>query len=235
MSEINEIRGRSNSYLTFILDNEKFATHVAHVNIILEIPKITKVPRTPVFMKGVINHRGMVLPVFDLRLKMSMPEKEYTSDTCILVLEIETENEKVNVGAIVDSVKEVLEIKAENIQPPPTIGNYDQTKYIYGIAKIGEEFVMMLDMNIIFNTNETIELTKHIQQFEAESKKEEKKQIAENKNEGKKDNNQEVEVKKPDKKEEKQVVVNKIENKKVKKTVTDKKKTLKVENEKLKV
>ena len=173
MSEINEIRGRSNSYLSFMLSNEKFATHVAHVNIILEIPKITKVPRTPDYMKGVINHRGIVLPVMDLRLKMSMEEKEFTTNTCILVLEIEAENEKISVGAIVDSVREVLEIKDNMIQPPPKMGKKDHEKYIYGIAKVNEEFIMLLDMNQVFNTDDTIELNKYVQKMEKQSEKSE--------------------------------------------------------------
>jgi len=172
MSEINEIRERSNSYLSFMLAEEKFATHVAHVNIILEIPKITKVPRTPMYMKGVINHRGMVLPVFDLRLKMSMQETEYSTNSCILVLEIDSENDKISVGAIVDSVREVLAIKEDQIQPPPSLGSNDQEKYIYGIAEISNEFIMLMDMNKIFSTNDTIELAKQMQKVEVEAKTE---------------------------------------------------------------
>ena len=172
MSEISEIRNRSNSYLSFILGDEKFATHVAHVNIILEIPKITKVPRTPEYMKGVINHRGIVLPVFDLRLKMSLEEKEYNTNTCILVLEIESGQEKISVGAIVDSVREVLEIRSDSIQPPPSMGTNDNEKYIYGIAKINDEFIMLLDMNKIFSTEETIELTRQMQKLDVSDSEE---------------------------------------------------------------
>jgi purine-binding chemotaxis protein CheW len=158
-----------------MLGEERFATHVAHVNIILEIPKITKVPRTPDYMKGVINHRGIVLPVFDLRLKMSMEEKEYTMNSCILVLEIDLEQEKVHVGTIVDSVREVLEIKDENIQPPPTMGINDNEKYIYGVAKINDEFILMLDMNKVLSNIETIEISKQIQKIEAKDRIEEDK------------------------------------------------------------
>ena len=168
MNEINDIRSRSHSYLAFLLGEEKFAAHVAHVNIILEIPKITKVPRTPEYMKGVINHRGMVLPVFDLRVKMSMPENEYTTNTCILVLEIEVNNEQISIGAIVDAVKEVLEIKEENILPPPNIGTNKNEKFIYGIAKINEQFIMLLDMNKIFSTQETVEIAKEMRDINLE-------------------------------------------------------------------
>ena len=168
MSENNEIKSRSNSYLSFLLGEEKFAAHVAHVNIILEIPKITKVPKTPGYMKGIINHRGMALPVFDLRLKMSMSEIEFTTNTCILVLEIDINNERISVGAIVDSVKEVLEIKEENILPPPNIGTNDNEKFIYGIAKINDQFIMLLDINKIFSTQETIEIAKEMKNISVE-------------------------------------------------------------------
>jgi purine-binding chemotaxis protein CheW len=163
MSELSEIRGRSNSFLSFLLGDERFATHVAHVNIILEIPKITKVPRTPDYMKGVVNHRGIVLPVFDLRLKMSMPENDYTNNTCILVLEIELDDEKVSIGAIVDSVHEVLEIHDNQVQPPPNMGNNENEKYIYGIAKVDDDFIMLLDMNKIFSTNDNIDPIRSMQ------------------------------------------------------------------------
>lgn len=143
-----------NSYLTFKLGDEFFAANVSKVLNILEMTKVTKVPKAPSYMKGVINLRGSVLPLVDTRIKFDMPETEYTTNTCILVLDIELNNESVHVGALVDSVQEVLEIEDSHIQPPPSIGTRYRSEFIEGIAKVEEEFIMILNMDLIFSTDE---------------------------------------------------------------------------------
>ncbi|MEF8984760.1 MAG: chemotaxis protein CheW, partial [Bacteroidales bacterium] len=122
--------------------------------IIMEMTKITQVPKTPGYMKGVINLRGQVLPVIDTRLKFGMSAAEYTANTCIVVMEVEVGGENVQVGTIVDSVQEVLEIEKDQIQPPPTIGNRIKSEFIYGMAKIEDKFIMILDMDKVFSAEE---------------------------------------------------------------------------------
>ena len=112
-----------NSYLSFNLGEEIFGASVTKILNILEITKITKVPKAPPYMKGVINLRGSVLPLIDTRIKFDMGETVYTPNTCILVLDIEIGGEIVHVGALVDSVHEVIEIEDNQILPPPSIGS----------------------------------------------------------------------------------------------------------------
>jgi purine-binding chemotaxis protein CheW len=152
---MNELKkNKINSYLTFRLGNELFAANVSKVLNILEMTKVTKVPKAPTYMKGVINLRGAVLPLIDTRIKFDMPETEYTTNTCILVLDIEMNGEPVHVGALVDSVQEVLEIDDANIQPPPSIGTRYKNEFMEGIVKVEDNFIMILNMDLIFSMDE---------------------------------------------------------------------------------
>jgi purine-binding chemotaxis protein CheW len=145
---------QSQSYLTFKLENELFALNVVKVLEILEIKPITKVPKSPDFMKGVINLRGNILPVIDTRKKFDMPEAEFTIDTCIIVLSIDAGKEPLLAGALVDSVQEVLEIPETAIQSPPSIGTGLKEGFIKGMGRIDEEFIMLLDIDKVFNAEE---------------------------------------------------------------------------------
>lgn len=156
MSDNEEIR--THHYLTFNLGGETFGSHVNNVVKILEMQKITEVPRAPEFMKGVINLRGNVLPVIDARIKFGMHPTPYTDKTCILVLNIEIDNEKVEVGAIVDAVMDVLEFPEDKIQPSPGLGSKYKSGYIDGVMKYREEFIMILNMNSVFSVQEIISL-----------------------------------------------------------------------------
>ena len=147
-----------NSYLSFHLGEEEFAAHVGKVLNILEMTKITEVPKAPEYMKGVINLRGAVLPVIDTRIKFGMTPTEYTNNTCIVVLEVEMEGDIVQVGALVDSVQAVLEIEEAQIQPPPSIGSKYKSEFIDGMAKVNEKFIMLLDMEKVFSSDEIISL-----------------------------------------------------------------------------
>ncbi|MCK4664309.1 MAG: chemotaxis protein CheW [Bacteroidales bacterium] len=148
----------SDSFLSFKLGDELFSANVAKVLNILEWVKITKVPKSPEYMKGVINLRGNVLPVIDMKLKFGMEVTQQTSDTCILVLDIDIDNESIQVGAIVDSVQEVLELTEDKILPPPSIGSKYKSEFIYGVAKSADEFIMLLDMDKVFSIDELISL-----------------------------------------------------------------------------
>ncbi len=154
----NETMTKTNSYLSFNLGEEEFAAHVSKVLNILEMVKITEVPKAPDYMKGVINLRGTVLPVVDTRIKFGMTATEYTTNTCIVVMEVELGGEIVQVGALVDSVQAVLEIEESQIQPPPSIGSKYKSEFIYGMAKLDEKFIMLLDMEKVFSTDEIISL-----------------------------------------------------------------------------
>ena len=143
-----------NSYLSFKLGEEEFAAHVGKVLNILEMVKITEVPKSPEYMKGVINLRGTVLPVVDTRIKFGMSATQYTANTCIVVMEVELDGEAVQVGALVDSVQAVLEIDDSQIQPPPSIGSKYKSEFIYGMAKLDEKFIMLLDMDKVFSVDE---------------------------------------------------------------------------------
>lgn len=146
--------GQINSYLTFKLGEEEFAANVSKVLSIMEMTKITKVPKSPEYMQGVINLRGQVLPVVDTRIKFGMSRTEFTQNTCIIVMEVDVENEQVLVGALVDSVQEVLELNDEDIQPPPSIGTNYKSEFISGMAKVDEKFIMILDMDKVFSAKE---------------------------------------------------------------------------------
>lgn len=161
-----------NSYLTFNLGNEIFGANVAKVLNILEMTKITKVPKAPSYMKGVINLRGSVLPLIDTRIKFDMGETEYTPNTCILVLDINMNGETVHVGALVDSVQEVIEIDEAGIQPPPSIGSKYKSEFIEGMAKINEDFIMLLNMDLIFSSSELSLLKETSGEIQAEEGKE---------------------------------------------------------------
>jgi purine-binding chemotaxis protein CheW len=141
-------------YLTFKLDKEVFAVDVSHVREIQEASDITKVPKTPEFMRGVINVRGSVVPVIDMRLKLGMPAAEDTIDTCIIILEIGLDDEVILIGALADSVQEVFELTPEQIEPAPKIGTLLNTKFIKGIGKHDEYFVIILDIEQILSTDE---------------------------------------------------------------------------------
>jgi purine-binding chemotaxis protein CheW len=136
----------NNSYLTFLVAEEEYALHVSKVLNILELTKITKVPKSPLYMKGVINLRGMVLPVLDTRVLFNLPETAYTDETCIIVLEIEIEGENVHLGTLVDQVIAVIEIENDEIEARPSIGNRYKAEYILGVAKREERFIMILDI-----------------------------------------------------------------------------------------
>jgi purine-binding chemotaxis protein CheW len=143
-----------NSFLTFRLGDELFAASVSKVIEILEIPKITKVPRSPDFMRGVINLRGSVLPVIDTRLKFGLPLAEDTINSCIIVMSVVVEEETITIGAMADAVEEVMEIEESHIQPAPSMGAKYKTEFINGMVKRGDHFIMLLDINLVFSTQE---------------------------------------------------------------------------------
>ena len=146
--------GKINSYLTFKMGEEEFAAHVGKVLNILEMTKITEVPKSPDYMKGVINLRWSVLPVIDTRIKFGMTPTEYTPNTCIVVMDIDMDGDSIHVGALVDSVQAVLEIEDTLILPPPSIGHKYRSEFIEGVANINDSFIMILNMDEVFSSEE---------------------------------------------------------------------------------
>jgi len=141
-------------YLTFQLDEEIFAIDVVNVREILEFNTVTKVPQTPEYMRGVINLRGSVVPVLDMRLKFGMSVTEKTINTCIVVVEVAMEDENVIIGALVDSVQEVFELDPESIEPAPRIGIQLRNGFIKGMGKKDDRFVIILDIERVFSYEE---------------------------------------------------------------------------------
>lgn len=141
-------------YLTFKLTEEVFAVDISKVREVLDFTTVTKVPRTPDFMRGVINLRGSVVPVVDMRLKFGMSQTEKTVNTCIIIVEISLDNETTILGALADSVQEVMDLEPDQIEPAPRIGARLRTEFIKGMGKKEDHFIMILDIDKIFSSEE---------------------------------------------------------------------------------
>jgi len=145
---------KTHSYLLFKIGEESFAANVTKVEGILELTKITKIPRVQKYVLGVINLRGAILPIVDIKIKFGMEKTLFTSNTCILILEIQLEGKPVKIGALVDSVVEVLEINEDEILPRPSLGNNYRSEFIYGMYRVDDSFIMLLDVDTVFSSNE---------------------------------------------------------------------------------
>ena len=151
---IKAVTVKTGKYLTFTLDDETYGIGILKVKEIIGMLPVTSVPRTPDFVKGVINLRGKVIPVTDLRLKFGMAAMAYTDRTCIIVVEIDTMDSTVLIGIVVDAVSEVLNIKEEEIEKTPDFGTRLNTEYILGMAKMGGGVKILLDIDRILSTGE---------------------------------------------------------------------------------
>ncbi|MDM8555310.1 chemotaxis protein CheW [Desulfococcaceae bacterium HSG7] len=152
--ENKTVVSKTNQYLTFKLGDEIFAIDVLQVREVLDLSDITKVPRAPEFMLGVINVRGSVVPVIDLRLKFGLPKTENTINTRIVVLELALEGEQAQLGAMADSVHEVIDMDPGQIEDPPKIGSRWRTEFIKGIGKHDDQFLILLDIDRVFSSDE---------------------------------------------------------------------------------
>ncbi|HNY63875.1 MAG TPA: chemotaxis protein CheW [Deltaproteobacteria bacterium] len=141
-------------YLSFNLDEEEFALEISRVREVLDFTRITKVPKAPSFMKGVINLRGSVVPVVDLKEKFGIRETEKTVLTRIIICEIDVDGELTVIGALADSVHEVMDIEPQDIEPAPKIGTRLDTDFLKGMGKHGDDFIMILDIDHVFSADE---------------------------------------------------------------------------------
>ena len=156
-----EITNLAGKYLTFQLDKEIYGLEILKVQEIIGMMNVTSVPRTPDFVRGVINLRGKVIPVVDLRLKFSMETKEDTERTCIIVVQISAASQMVIMGIIVDEVSEVLDVKSEQIEPAPSFGGSVSTDFILAMGKVGQKVIMLLDVDRVLSGGE-MQLVKQV-------------------------------------------------------------------------
>lgn len=158
LPDSNGSHGRSSppprQYLTFVLAEEVFALEINRVREVLEVSAITRVPRTPDFMRGVINLRGSVVPIVDLKQKMGIGQTEMTVDTCIVIVEVAIEGQHRVIGALADSVKEVVDLSNEQIDPPPRMGARVDTAFLAGICRSEDRFIILLDIDAVFSEDE---------------------------------------------------------------------------------
>ncbi len=145
-------------YLTFKLGDEVFALDIDKVREVLDFTSITRVPRMPDFMRGVINLRGSVVPVVDLRLKFGMERTEKTTATCVIITEVTVDNDTTILGALADSVQEVLDLEPHQIEPAPRIGTMLRTDFIKGMGRQNDRFIIILDIDKIFSAEELMEV-----------------------------------------------------------------------------
>ncbi len=136
-------------YLTFKLDGEEYGLEILKVREIVKIIDITSVPQMPGYVKGVVNLRGKVIPVIDLRLRFGLSEAEYNDETCIIVVNVGTE-----MGVVVDTVQEVLDITDQQIEPPPSVGAHVDTEFILGMGKVGDRVKILLDIECVLSNEE---------------------------------------------------------------------------------
>ena len=159
--EVKRFVDREGKYLIFSLGQEEYGIGILKVKEIIGILPITPVPRTPGYMKGVINLRGKVIPVVDLRSKFGMEGKEYSERTCIIVVEIRGSAGQVLMGIVVDAVSEVLNIRGTDIEDTPTFGVKLDTDYILGLAKTDKALKILLDIDRVFQSEENSLLEKN--------------------------------------------------------------------------
>jgi purine-binding chemotaxis protein CheW len=146
-------------YMTFKLGDELFAINVAQVREVLEVSQVTHIPTAPEYMRGVVNVRGKAIPVVDLRLKFGLPKTAETVHTRIVVMELELDGEVTVVGGIADSVHEVIELDAGQINPPPRIAMRWRTELIKGMGRRGDDFIIILDIAAVFTLDELASVT----------------------------------------------------------------------------
>lgn len=152
-------QSESQRFLTMTLGQEIFAIDIFSVREILDYTDITRIPQTPDFMRGVVNVRGSAVPVVDLKMKFGLGHVERTLNTRIVIVEIRREDAVSVMGALADSVKEVLELETERIDPPPRMGAAVRADFIRGIGKHGDRFILILDVDKVFSTDEIQDLS----------------------------------------------------------------------------
>ncbi len=149
------IATETTQYLSFNLGDEIFALDISKVREVLEFTTVTKVPQTPLFMRGVINLRGGVVPVIDMKIKFGMGETEKAINTCVIITEVTMDDGETTVlGALADSVQEVFDMHADDVEPAPKLGTQLNTEFLLGMGKKDDDFVLLLDIDKVFSLAE---------------------------------------------------------------------------------
>ncbi|WP_263409912.1 chemotaxis protein CheW [Terriglobus tenax] len=148
----------SRKHLIFSLGDEEFGIQVLNIKEIIQMQEVTAVPKTPVYVKGVINLRGQVIPVLDLSVRFSIPQRQYTAHTCIVVVRLASPMGERLIGAVADGVSEVLSISEEDIEPSPDFGNGTAVPYLLGMAKVRGSVKLLLDTDKVFCIENTADL-----------------------------------------------------------------------------
>jgi purine-binding chemotaxis protein CheW len=143
-------------YLTFLIGKEEYGIPILKAKEIIKMMDITSIPKTPPFMRGVINLRGKIIPIIDLRLKFRLEAKEYTERTCIIVVELLLGQTKRQMGIVVDTVSEVINFPKNDLEPPPQYGTQLETGYLTGMGKIKDKVVLLLDIEKAFSDEDYV-------------------------------------------------------------------------------
>jgi purine-binding chemotaxis protein CheW len=145
-------------YLTFFLAGEEYAISILKVREIIEYDTVTVVPKTPKWIRGVINLRGSVVPVVDLAVKFGIEERPVTRTTCIVILEGQLENHNTTMGIVADSVNQVMDLAEQDVREVPEFGTRVQVEYLLGMAQLGKKFALLLDVDKVLSTDELLDL-----------------------------------------------------------------------------
>jgi purine-binding chemotaxis protein CheW len=156
---IQNTESLAGKYLTFKLAKEEYGIGILKIREIIGMMPITAIPQAPPFVKGIINLRGKVIPVTDLRVKFGLEELDHSNRTCIIVVEVKCNSRPVTMGLVVDAVSEVANIKGDHIEPTPSFGTRLQTDYIRGMAKMDGAVKILLDIDCVLTTDELDQVT----------------------------------------------------------------------------
>jgi purine-binding chemotaxis protein CheW len=156
-------------YLTFSIYGEEYAVTILNVKEIIEFCELTRIPQTPKFIRGVLNLRGNVVPVLDLAVKFGLPESQITKWTCIVILEIMLEQEKIILGIIADVVNQVIHFSADEIEPTPTFGTKISSSYIIGMGKVGKKFTILLNINKVITVDDLLSQANNLEKNSADN------------------------------------------------------------------
>ncbi|HKV62815.1 MAG TPA: chemotaxis protein CheW [Candidatus Acidoferrum sp.] len=143
-------------YLTFFLADEEYAINIQRVKEIIEYTTVTKVPRVPEWIRGVINLRGNVVPVVDLTVRFGLDERPVTKTTCIVIVEIEQDSERTVMGVIADAVNQVIDLSSKDIEEPPAFGTRVRLEYLFGMGKLGKKFALILNIDSVLSNTELL-------------------------------------------------------------------------------
>ena len=159
----NQLPVSTVQYLTFLTAGEEYAIGIVKVREIIEYEAVTTVPNTPTWIRGVTNLRGRVVPVVDLAVKFGLPASRLSKFSCVIIAEVIFQGENLTMGVLADSVCQVVELSADQIEPPPPFGTRVKTEYLLGMGAMGKKFCLILDIDKVLSTDELLAVTESIE------------------------------------------------------------------------